>query len=472
MRMARSAVAAGWHATIYSRLEPGHPDVEERDGYLLVRVPADWRRAVPGLRWAARRRARAALREARTLRHRPVDEPVPAGDIDDHDTSSEREEPTPSSGLGGDEGPPAAKRSLPRRLLRAPIRFARRATRRTGRRVRRWRRHLVAFPLRPLGWAVALDEQVEAADVWHGMWIGSLPALDRLRRRKGGRTIYDSRDIYMLARDRQQLERPLRRLLASLERRWAQRADLVLTVNEPYADLLVRQLGVARPPVVMNCPDVWLAPSADPDRIRRALGLDPATAVALYQGQLITERGIEQALEAILDVPDTVLVLLGYGPMEAKLRARAAQPPYRGKVYVLPAVPPDDLLEWTASADVTVIPIQPTTVNHRYSTPQKLFESLAAGVPVVASDLPGMAEVVRSTGAGVLCDPTSPAAIAAALRTVISAPAAERTALRARVRTAAGSRYNWPAQALVLLGIYDQLLGRRLPPRQSPDALY
>ena len=53
--------------------------------------------------------------------------------------------------------------------------------------------------------------------------------------------------------------------------------------------------------------------------------------------------------------------------------------------------------------------IQPTTLNHRYTTPQKLFESMAAGVPVVASDLPGMASIVRATGAGILCNPTSPA---------------------------------------------------------------
>ena len=70
--------------------------------------------------------------------------------------------------------------------------------------------------------------------------------------------------------------------------------------------------------------------------------------------------------------------------------------------------------------------IQPTDTNHRYTTPQKLFESMAAGVPVVASDLPGMAQIVRATGAGVVCDPTSPHAIAEAITQVMTVHPAER----------------------------------------------
>ena len=53
---------------------------------------------------------------------------------------------------------------------------------------------------------------------------------------------------------------------------------------------------------------------------------------------------------------------------------------------------------------------------------------MAAGVPVVASDLPGMAGIVRATGCGVLCDPSSPAAIAAAIASILDAPPAERAA--------------------------------------------
>ena len=94
---------------------------------------------------------------------------------------------------------------------------------------------------------------------------------------------------------------------------------------------------------------------------------------------------------------------------------------YAGKVHVIDAVPPTELLWWSASSDVMVMLYQPHTENHRYVTPQKLWEAMAAGVPVVASDLPGLASVVEPVGCGVLCDPTSPVAIADALRTILAA---------------------------------------------------
>lgn len=436
-RMARSAIEAGYHVTVYTRWHPGLPPVEERDGYRLIRVPFEWQLAVPGLRDGARRRAAAAMAE--------VDLVAETG-----------EEPSDSDGQGPDEiiTPPSLLAST---AIRLPRRLAGRVRRRLLRPWNRWWRLVKVFPLRPLGWAAALEDVVEPADIWHGMWAGSLPALERMRRRHGGRTIYDSRDVYMQSRDFAKAGRPGRTILERLERRWAQRADRVLTVNEPYADLLVEQLRIPRPPVVMNCPETWDPPVPRPDLIREALGLPADTRVALYQGQLMSDRGIEQTMEAILDAPDTVLALLGFGPWLSKLTRETAEPPFAGRVMLLPPVPPSELIPWTASADVAVMAIQPTSLNHLHTTPQKFFESVAAGVPVVASDLPGMAEIVQSTGVGLVADPTSPTAIAAAIREIVSAPPAEREALRGHVLSIAHGRYNWEAQLATLFGVYRDL---------------
>ena len=328
---------------------------------------------------------------------------------------------------GGGQGAPLA--SAPRgEWRRHPLMAPARLAARVVRKLKAWKRITLLFPLRPMGWAVALDQVVEPADIWHGMWAGSLPALVRQSKRLGGRTIYDSRDVYMLSRDFARLEWPFRPILAGAERRWARRVDRVLTVNEPYADLIAKQLGVERPPVVRNCPARWTPPVPAPDRIRAATGIGPDTSIALYQGQLTTERGIEQAMDAVLQVPNVVLALLGFGNMESQYRERASQAPYAGKVLLLPAVPPGELLEWSASADVMLIPIQPTTTNHQFTTPQKLWEAMAAGVPVVAADLPGMAAVVEPEQLGVLCDPTSPGSIAEGLRRILQRGAEGRAA--------------------------------------------
>ena len=151
---------------------------------------------------------------------------------------------------------------------------------------------------------------------------------------------------------------------------------------------------------------------------------------------------------------------MGYGGSRDEYAATAARPPYAGRVQLIDPVPPDELLPWTASADVLVMAIQPTTLNHRLTTPQKLFEALAAGVPVVASDLPGMAGIVTTTGCGVLCDPTSPAAIAGAIRSILARSPAERAGLRTRGLAAAHDTYNWESQLVVLRGLYTGLVGR------------
>jgi glycogen(starch) synthase len=441
-RIARSAVEAGWQVTVYARTDPALPDVVEAAGYLIVRVPTDIRLAIPGLRGSGRRRM-AARRRAIELERAATGSPASMTE------TPSAPGPRPATGLVG-RVPRAFRGTVFSPFFRG---IKTRMHRLLG------RRHAIAvFPLRPMAWAVALEDAVEPADLWHGMWAGSLPALGRLRRKHGGRTIYDSRDIYLHSREFDLMGRIRRGALQRIERHWAQAADAVVTVNDAYADILARTLRVPRPPVVMNCPDRWTPPDAPPDLIRLALELTATTKVVLYQGNLITDRGIEQSMDAILGLHDAVLVLLGYGSLRQTLIARAATPPFKGHVFVLPPVRPNELLEWTASADVMVMAIQPSSLNHRYTTPQKLFEALAAGVPVVASDLPGMADIVRATDAGVLCDATAPASIATAIRQVLDQAPEGLAAMRERARRAARDTYNWDRQVTTLFDVYRRLL--------------
>jgi len=106
------------------------------------------------------------------------------------------------------------------------------------------------------------------------------------------------------------------------------------------------------------------------------------------------------------------------------------------------------------------MPIQPTTLNHRLTTPNKLLEAMAAGVPVVASDLPGMAPIVQATGCGVVCDPTDPAALAGAIRSILDLSDAERAAMVGRALQAAHDTYNLESQMAILLAEYGRLSGQ------------
>jgi glycosyltransferase involved in cell wall biosynthesis len=415
-RIARSLVARGDTVTIYSRQRPGLPAHETLDGYRLVRMP---------LSRADASAVRAAVRTDRT---------------------------------GG-----TRRRSLPGRIGSGLLAAARRAhavwLRATDRVtiIHRFR----IFPLRPMEWARWFERGVEPHDIWHGMWAPSLPALARVRGRHGGATLYDPRDVYLRSRIFAPMPGWQRRILVWAERRWARHADAVVQVSEPYAEMTAADLGLPPLPIVRNCPDRWHPPVPRPDRIRELLTLPLATRVVLYQGLFVADRGIEQAMDAILEVPEAVLVLMGFGQHEERYRQLAATAPYAGRVQVIDAVPPQELLAWSASSDVMVMPYQPSTPNHEYVTPQKLWEAMSAGVPIVASDLPGFRSVVPLVGCGVLVDPTDPAAIARGIRSLLDLGPDGLRAVGERGLVASHETYNWERQFEVLDEVYARLLALR-----------
>ena len=136
---------------------------------------------------------------------------------------------------------------------------------------------------------------------------------------------------------------------------------------------------------LLNLPEVPIAgimPAAH-SPLRAAARLPPATRIVLFQGRLGPGLGLETAAEAVLAVPDAALVLLGFGRGVDASRGRDRDPRYAGRHVTLPSRHPDELLAWTVGADVALIPLPASSVNQRLSTPNKFWEAIAAGTPVV-----------------------------------------------------------------------------------------
>jgi glycosyltransferase involved in cell wall biosynthesis len=253
-----------------------------------------------------------------------------------------------------------------------------------------------------------------------------------------------------------------RGLVRGREGRWVREAAALTAVSDAIADEAARRFGVPRPVVVRNCPPAWRPDEGQPDvpdRLREAAGLPAERAVVLYQGGFSVDRGIEELVGALDVVPladlDVAAIFLGYGRLRDWLLAEARRRP--GRLAVLDAVPPDDLLAWTASADVGYVGQPPRTLNQRLNLANKLFESLMAGVPVLVADGTEHCRLVQEEGVGACADVDRPQAIAEATARLLSAPAYERDRLRRHCRSVALARYSWEHQRAGLIGLYRGL---------------
>lgn len=313
------------------------------------------------------------------------------------------------------------------------------------------------------GWWRTLGRELEPADLYHA--CGSLTIAAALaargRDQKAGRrsrAIYDFIDI--AAESNNVLDFPglVRRWVARRERRWARASDAVTTVNEPLAERLQDRLGLAaRPVVVPNYPVPWTRPATRPDLIRAALGLPSSTRIVLFQGRLGPNLGLPESAEAILRVPNAALVLIGFGRWYELCRARDHEPGLSGRHFTLPAVHPDELAAWTASADVALVPLPPVSFNQRFATPNKFLEAVVAGTPIVLGPgLPAMEAILRRHDLGRVARSLGPEDLASAILEILDRPAAVLAAERDRLATLAAEQFTWPVAAAT----YRQLVRR------------
>ncbi|MBM3315708.1 glycosyltransferase family 4 protein, partial [candidate division WOR-3 bacterium] len=275
---------------------------------------------------------------------------------------------------------------------------------------------------------------------------------------RGRRVVYDVHEDYpQQVLSKHYLPRALRRPLAALLGRFegaaARRLDAVVAAT----DHIAMRFG-ASTTVVRNYPAL---PGALPRRPRdHGRGL----RVVHLAGTLTEDRGITSLVRALGLLDDSFELVLAGRFVPADYGRRLAALPGWSRVRHVPPVPHELVWDVYAGCDAGVVCLLPLP-RYRVSLPVKLFEFMAAGLPVVASDFPLFRDIVERAGCGLCVDPESPEQIAAALRRLAAGPAAA-TAMGAAGRRAAAACYGWNAEADVLLGLYRRLL----PPRRAPLA--
>lgn len=141
-----------------------------------------------------------------------------------------------------------------------------------------------------------------------------------------------------------------------------------------------------------------------------------ATYKIIYQGALNLGRGIGLMIEAMEWMQDTLLFIVGDGDIRKELQQFARQMKLNDRVVFLGKVPPDKLVQITGQCDLGLSLEEDLGLNYRYALPNKLFDYIQAGIPVLCSDLPEMAALVKRYRVGEISISREPRKLAAQVR--------------------------------------------------------
>jgi glycosyltransferase involved in cell wall biosynthesis len=272
----------------------------------------------------------------------------------------------------------------------------------------------------------------------------------------GKRVVYNAHELYG---ETNEVTAPMQALWRRLDRFLCPRVDAMIVPEIHRARIYREEYGARELPLVIPNVPMYRAPVASTllRDFLRAQGCE-VPRILLYQGLFDEGRCLHHIVSAMADAPDDVaLVLMGRGYEEYTRRLmelRAALHLER-RVFVHPAVPYDTLHAFSCSADAGILLYRNDSRNNYYCAPNKIYEYFQAGLPVIASDFPGLKALVVAGNAGVCVDPESPAAIAAAIRALFAD--SEGSARRERILTLAREKYHWEAEFGKLRDVYRNL---------------
>jgi glycogen(starch) synthase len=281
--------------------------------------------------------------------------------------------------------------------------------------------------------AVANVAGIPDPDVLHAHDLNGLRAAQPLLRATSD-LIYDSHECWTGQRHAGRPAPLIRRRDGQEEAVLGSRARYVITVSDPLADWLRDRYGWKDVVVVRNTFDAL--ETADPE---------PSPKTVLYAGLIDAKRDLATVVDG-LELAGVGLRVFGQGdPSTIEwLRSRG--------IAVEPPIPVDELTSEYRRCGIGVVSLTNNSLNHRVALPNKLFQSVQAGVPVVASDLPAIKDLVGHYGLGACFTPGDAADFAAATRTVIDDYARFHT----NVLTAQ-TALSWPADKGLLQSCYDEI---------------
>jgi len=297
---------------------------------------------------------------------------------------------------------------------------------------------------------VAFFYRKKNIDVVNVHALSLLPLGLLLKKLYKAKLVYDAHELETETNGLQGFRKKVNKFL---ERKLIKHVDMTLVVSESIADWYANEYQIKRPPVVLNAPNRRELKANN--HFREQLGIRDDQVILLYQGGLAAGRGVHLILEAFKQRKDAkvVAVFMGYGSLEADIKIAAEQ---HSNIYFFPAVPPQVVLEYTASADFGISLIENTCLSYYYCMPNKLFEYAMAGLPVLVSNMKDMSGLVTRYAMGAVISDFSAEGINQAIDNFLEQ---DLTSMKANAYQAACENA-WEVQEQKMLAAYQQLLNK------------
>lgn len=298
-----------------------------------------------------------------------------------------------------------------------------------------------------------------SANVYHAHDAKALPACYLAARLRRTPLIFDAHELPLAEEMETPRWRGLIGLFSGLLTIMVPRCAGVITVSPPIAQEIHKRYAGPDVTLIRNMPTYRAIPRSD--RLLQYLGLPPEVRLALYQGSLQANRGLDRLIRAAAFLErDIVIVLMGpdVEGIQPQLEALINSEGVTDRVRIVPPVPYTELLDWTASADIGLLIYAPGhSPNVQMCLPNKLFEYLMVGLPVLASRLDAVSEIIRTYDVGQIVSSLTPADIGAAINAILADDAAH-TRMRCNALYAAQQELCWEKESQRLVRLYHDIL--------------
>ena len=301
-------------------------------------------------------------------------------------------------------------------------------------------------------------KKVTTIDFVHAHDLNTLPVGYKISKKYNAKIIYDSHELYVYRNKPYKTPKWFEKLEKKIEKKYIKKCDKVITVSNSIVEYLENVYKIPKPVLVMNTPNKLIQETNHNNlNLREVLNIDESSTIVIYSGAISFNRGLDKIIESLVYLPKVDLVLMGMGnaPFKNYLREVAISHKVENQLHYFGPVKPNEVTSYITSANIGVAPIENVCLSYYYCSPNKIFEYIQGGVPVVSSDFPDLKLVVEGNNIGYTFNPNKPEEIANSIKKLI-ANKSTYNLLKNNVINIK-DKYKWENEQTKLIALYTEL---------------